>query len=62
MYKRVQLYETWFQSHEKKGKSGGRDSANGLIFHQNPELGGSPVIKIDDYKNNKTDKDGNRRN
>jgi phosphoglucomutase len=64
MYKEFGFYYEGLVSVTKKGKSGAEEIQQMMVdFRKNPptSLGGSPVIRIDDYKElTRTDKDGNK--
>lgn len=64
MYKEFGFYYEGLVSVTKKGKTGAEEIQQMMVdFRQNPpaSLGGSPVIRIDDYKElTRTDKDGNK--
>ncbi|MDP5139408.1 MAG: phospho-sugar mutase, partial [Spirosomaceae bacterium] len=64
MYKEFGFYYEGLVSVTKKGKTGAEEIQQMMVdFRKNPptSLGGSPVIRIDDYKElTKTDKDGNK--
>jgi phosphoglucomutase len=64
MYREFGFYYEGLVSVTKKGKSGAEEIQQMMVdFRKNPptSLGGSPVIRIDDYKElTRTDKDGNK--
>jgi phosphoglucomutase len=64
MYKEFGFYYEGLVSVTKKGKSGAEEIQQMMVnFRKSPptSLGGSPVIRIDDYKElTRTDKDGNK--
>jgi phosphoglucomutase len=64
MYKEFGFYYEGLVSITKKGKSGAEEIQQMMVdFRTNPptSLGGSPVIRIDDYKElTRADKDGNK--
>lgn len=64
MYKEFGFYYEGLVSVTKKGKTGAEEIQQMMVdFRKNPptSLGGSPVIRIDDYKElTRTDKDGNK--
>jgi phosphoglucomutase len=64
MYREFGFYYEGLVSVTKKGKSGAEEIQQMMVdFRKNPptSLGGSPVIRVDDYKElTRTDKDGNK--
>ncbi len=64
MYREFGFYYEGLVSVTKKGKTGAEEIQQMMVdFRKNPPktLGGSPVIRIDDYKElTRTDKDGNK--